>query len=336
VPTPYGSIRVYEWGPEDGQKVLLIHGVSTPSVALGGVANGLAEKGCRVMLFDLFGRGYSDNPDDLPQDKRLWATQILLALSSSPLAWMGKGSGKFALIGFSMGGGISAAFTSYFPQLVSSLILLAPSGLVRKSRISATTRVLYSRGLLPEWLLKIMVARRLKLGPSAARGSRALPSAKMMGDGPITQELPKSSFDTAPLSKSHPNLTVTSMVAWQVENHAGFVRAFMSSIRYAPVTEQHGDWKKIGERLTRQRKMAEESMVDVKDLAADGGLREGKVLVIAGEKDEAIVVGEIFEDAGAAFEGNVVLKSVGAGHEFPITCSEEVVGLVWEFWNGEG
>lgn len=54
VSSPYGSIRVYEWGPEDGRKVLLIHGVSTPCIALGAIAHGLVEKGCRVMLFDLY------------------------------------------------------------------------------------------------------------------------------------------------------------------------------------------------------------------------------------------------------------------------------------------
>ena len=69
VDSPYGTIRVYEWGPEDGRKVLLIHGISTPCVSLGtklskvlisrmigadnragGIANGLVDKGCRVML----------------------------------------------------------------------------------------------------------------------------------------------------------------------------------------------------------------------------------------------------------------------------------------------
>jgi hypothetical protein len=56
VPSPAGNIRVYEFGPEDGRKVLLIHGISTPCLALGGVAHGLEEKGCRVMMFDLYGR----------------------------------------------------------------------------------------------------------------------------------------------------------------------------------------------------------------------------------------------------------------------------------------
>ena len=38
VPTPYGSVRVYEWGPEDGERVLLIAGISTPTLSLGDLA----------------------------------------------------------------------------------------------------------------------------------------------------------------------------------------------------------------------------------------------------------------------------------------------------------
>ena len=51
VDSPYGSIRVYEFGPEDGRKVLLLHGVSTPCLSLAGVAQILADRGYRVMLF---------------------------------------------------------------------------------------------------------------------------------------------------------------------------------------------------------------------------------------------------------------------------------------------
>lgn len=49
--SPCGSIRVYEWGPETGRKVLLIHGISTPAVALSSIAEELVRNGCRVMLF---------------------------------------------------------------------------------------------------------------------------------------------------------------------------------------------------------------------------------------------------------------------------------------------
>lgn len=56
VASPYGSIRVYEWGREDGPKVLMVHGITTPCIALGGVAHALVDRGCRVMLFDLYVR----------------------------------------------------------------------------------------------------------------------------------------------------------------------------------------------------------------------------------------------------------------------------------------
>jgi len=74
---------------------------------------------------------------------RDWSTQILLALVSLPSSWTGSPSGRFALAGFSMGGDIAVAFISYFPRLVSSLILLALSGLVRKGHIDTRSRGLY-------------------------------------------------------------------------------------------------------------------------------------------------------------------------------------------------
>ena len=49
--TPFGSLRVYEWGPEDGRKVLFVHGISTPCLSLGLLAQELVDRGCRVMLF---------------------------------------------------------------------------------------------------------------------------------------------------------------------------------------------------------------------------------------------------------------------------------------------
>lgn len=51
VDSPFGSIRVYEFGPRDGEKVLLIHGISTPSIALTDLAHKLVGRGRRVMLF---------------------------------------------------------------------------------------------------------------------------------------------------------------------------------------------------------------------------------------------------------------------------------------------
>ncbi|KAL8826753.1 MAG: hypothetical protein Q9191_003605 [Dirinaria sp. TL-2023a] len=35
VDSPYGNLRVYEWGPPAGKKILFLHGISTPCIALG-------------------------------------------------------------------------------------------------------------------------------------------------------------------------------------------------------------------------------------------------------------------------------------------------------------
>ena len=56
VQSPYGSVRVYEWGPEDGDKILLIHGISTPGIAMADLAHKLVGRGCRVMMFGRFSR----------------------------------------------------------------------------------------------------------------------------------------------------------------------------------------------------------------------------------------------------------------------------------------
>lgn len=52
--TSYGTLQVFEWGPEDGDKVLLLHGIGTPCIAMGDMAKEFVAKGCRVMLFGTF------------------------------------------------------------------------------------------------------------------------------------------------------------------------------------------------------------------------------------------------------------------------------------------
>jgi hypothetical protein len=51
VRTPYGGMRVFEWGSEEGDKVLLMHGIGTPCLALGDLAGEFVDRGYRVMLF---------------------------------------------------------------------------------------------------------------------------------------------------------------------------------------------------------------------------------------------------------------------------------------------
>ncbi|KAJ5669147.1 hypothetical protein N7462_010217 [Penicillium macrosclerotiorum] len=321
VASPYGSIRVYEWGREDGPKVLLVHGITTPCIALGGVAHALVDRGCRVMLFDLFGRGYSDCPADLPQDDRLFATQIMLALTSSPISWTGAESGKFCLVGYSLGGGIAAAFASFFPQLLSSLVLLAPAGLVRDSQISFQSRLLYSRGLMPEGLLGYLVGRRLRAGPLVKPKPK---NEKLNAADALTEEIPsQGAAEVQILSREYPHINIPSAVAWQVNNHSGFVHAFMSSMRHGPILGQRqwGSWARLGEYLSAQNRISSEAK-------NEKGLPSDKVHILCGNNDAIIIKDELVTDATAALGGNAIFKFYEAGHEFPSTKYEEVASYI--------
>lgn len=271
-----------------------------------------------------FGRGYSDCPSDLPQDDRLFATQISLVLNSSPLSWTGAGSGRFCLAGYSLGGGIAASFASYFPQLLSSLVLLAPSGLIRDSQISFQSRLLYSGGLMPERLLKFFVGRRLRAGPLITPKPKS--QEKLTAGDALTEELPSAGAAGAQiLSREYPHVTVPTAVTWQVNNHAGFVHAFMSSMRFGPILRkrQWDTWARLGKFLAEQRTRSLDDQYEI-------GLPSDKVSIMCGIDDSIIVKEELAPDATSALDRNVDMKYLGAGHEFPSTKYDEVAQHIWE------
>ncbi|PSK34210.1 Serine hydrolase-like protein [Elsinoe australis] len=322
VSSPYGTIRVYEWGPSSGSKVLLIHGISTPCISLAGVAKNLVDRGYRVMLFDLFGRGFSSSPDPLtnPQNIQLFTTQILLALASSPLSWTGEH--KFRLVGYSLGGGIAASFTSYFPDLVESLVIIAPSGLLRASRIHWTSRLIYG-GLIPRSLVHFLVGRRLGGGftPAGSHSKSGNPETTPgrvieaeMPDEEEKRDHPALMPDSqASLFEDRPGISVADAVKWQLENHQGFLSAFVSSIQHAPISEQQGRWEVVK--------------------ANKNKLRGGKVLMVLGSDDGVIVKDEVEQDArGVLGDDGLEVQLIEAGHDLPIVKPVEVVQHILTFW----
>lgn len=333
VTTPYGSIRIYESGPEDGERVLLVHGISTPAVALGDLANELVKRGYRVMLFDLFGRGYSDAPD-LVYDARLFVTQILLVLASSRVSW-----NSFHLVGYSLGGGLVVSFTRYFPHLVSSATLLATGGLIRSYHISWQSWLLYNSGLLPDYLVKWLVRRRIRpkdedreSAPQLRQNARAdIASAETKkyspnGDSDATGG---DDFDSAGVSKFRPGVTVSSVIRWQIDNHKGFIPAFISSMRNAPIYAPQGDWKALGA-ILRERREECSREADIPPL----GLRAGKILMVLGEDDPVVIKDEAIEDATQILGcDGVEFVVLPQGHELPITNSYGVANAMENFWH---
>ncbi|KAE9381544.1 alpha/beta-hydrolase [Stipitochalara longipes BDJ] len=303
VTSPYGTIRVYEWGPEEGRKVLMLHGISTPCLSLGKLAHALVKLGCRVLLLDLFGRGYSDSPADLPLDSRLYSTEILIAITSSPVAWT---PGGFSIIGYSLGGGIAVDFTVSFPSLVKSLVLLAPAGLIRPSHFDWTSRFMYSDNV-PDWLLEWAVSRRLRGGPIRPRVAKT-------GDekNPTTRAEIKGNrdpvYEAAVLVEGRPHLTIAESVKWQLDHHKGFVASFCNSIKHSSIEKREESWRKLRERADQ-------------------------VLIIAGKMDPVIVADELREDVFEVVgEEKVRWRVVDSAHEFPVTKVEEVVEEIKSFW----
>jgi len=348
VSTPYGSIRAYEFGPTSGRKVLLVHGISTPCIALAPMAEKLAEKGCRVLMYDLFGRGYSDGVGDAEYDERVYISQILYVLASSPLSWL-PGTRKsgtddadagFSIMGYSMGGGIAMAFASYFPALVHDIVLLAPGGLLRPTSNTWQTRLIFS-GWLPDALTSWLVGRRLKFAPNVKTTGAA-------DDNPASGEAGVGKGGGAPMAFGRP-VDAAGIVSWQLENHKGFLPAFVSSMRFAPLKGGHAQWEAVGRMLDATRAGQEGSVVNVESTIAHEDEREnegriaglklkcGKILMVVGKEDTVIRSYEHVPDAMACLgELNLEVLEVDAGHEVPVTKSQEIVEWVWANWTDAG
>ncbi|KAI0855818.1 alpha/beta-hydrolase [Xylaria cubensis] len=318
VETPYGSIRVYEWGPEDGERVLFVHGLTTPVVGIGDLADEMVRKGYRVMMFDLFGRGYSDAPHGTTYDERLYMSQILLVLASSTTSWMEKPG--FHLVGYSLGGALSVVFARYFPHHVQSLSLITPGGLVRKHHIGWWSWLYYDSGLLPEFLVKFLVRRRIR--PTIGTVSKPID-----GDGDVNGGV---GFGGAAISKTRPHVTVSEVVAWQVDHHQGFVPAFLSTIRNAPIYAPQEHWNVLS-RILKARRCGKR--IYASETEPPAGLEGGKILIVLGKDDGLVVWNETVEDAYAALgRDGVEFVTLEGGHEIAIASGIKVAESVEGFW----
>ncbi|GJE84062.1 alpha/beta-hydrolase [Phanerochaete sordida] len=125
--SPYGRVRYWIVGPEDGRKITLVHGLTTPSLIWKDVQSELVEKGFRVLMYDVYGRGYSEAPR-VPIDANLCIIQLALLLQY--IHW-----DSTDLVGFSMGGAIVASFASMFPHLTAqNIVFIASAGLIEPSK----------------------------------------------------------------------------------------------------------------------------------------------------------------------------------------------------------
>ena len=293
---------------------------------------------------DLFGRGYSDAPTGVDYDARLYVAQMLLVLASSPSRAPWCAPDGFRLVGYSLGGGLCVAFARHLPHLVRSLGLVAPCGLIRRgAHVGWRSRLLYdsfvARRLLPGPLVRYLVRRRIRpaVPPPPPTPSKAEPAEAEIVDGDASGG---GAFDAAPVSlrRGPGSATVSAVVRWQVDRHAGFVHAFLSTIRHAPIYAPQGDWAALSSLLAarrRRRREPTEPGPGTGPEAAGLGLRGGRVHVVLGEDDPVVVRGETVDDARAALGPDGVAFTVlpGGGHEIPMARSAEVADALVAFWS---
>ena len=174
-----------------------------------------------------------------------------------------------------------------------------------------------TRGLMPEWLVQRLVAKRLWSGPETARtiepgprtGAHALDHDEQKGHLRTQAVYTSSRLCLLP---NNPHSTVSNVVDWQILHHKGFVPAFISSIRYAPIHNQHHRWSVIAQNM------------------ADGIGDLKHVRLVLGELDPIVIADEIIEDATKILSKDRVIVHIvkGAGHEVAIDSAEEIVGVL--------
>jgi pimeloyl-ACP methyl ester carboxylesterase len=134
----------YQWqGPENGRKVVLVHGFSSPYFIWDRNVSALAQAGFRVLRLDLYGRGLSERlQTEYTAD--VFDRQLLELLDALDV------KEPVDLVGLSMGGVIVTRFTDRHPERVRKLVLIDTAGV---SRLPTVTKIL-SAPIVGDWIVR--------------------------------------------------------------------------------------------------------------------------------------------------------------------------------------
>ena len=105
----------------NGNTIILVHGFSTPSFVWGGLIDNFCNSGFKVLVYDHFGRGFSERPN-IDYDKELYVRSLKDLIDDQGI------NEKVHLVGYSMGGPIVGYFSEKYPTHIKSMSLIAPAG----------------------------------------------------------------------------------------------------------------------------------------------------------------------------------------------------------------
>lgn len=285
----------------------------------------------KQVIPDLWGRGYSDTPFNIPHDSRLYGQQILHAISSSPVQWSGFKKDhssnpasstriRFSIVGFSMGSAVVLDFFAHQPHLVNSVVLMAPAGLVRTMPPEYKSLLSKYPGLTSRKTFRALVGRVFGVDLTPVP----------------TGDLRVSATDESEVAGG---FTPARVLQFQFDHHQGLIDSFLSTIRHGPYQGQEAVWERAAQLIKGE--VAADNPVTGNDVLTDTSLRHGKFLVLCGEDDNLVPAADVEEDLAKYFGCSedddtekkfYELKVVPGTHDFPWSEGERVGRILTEFW----
>jgi pimeloyl-ACP methyl ester carboxylesterase len=112
----------YEYENREADTLLvMVHGFSVPSYIWDSTYHAALSRGYGALRYDVYGRGYSDNPDAV-YDVALFSLQLKELLDALHV------DKKINLLGLSYGGRTISAFAFQYPERIQNLIYVDPAG----------------------------------------------------------------------------------------------------------------------------------------------------------------------------------------------------------------
>ena len=99
----------------------MVHGFSTPSFVWNGLLDGLLNKGYSILVYDHYGRGFSERP------RTKYSLDFYVETLKELISHQNIDE-KIHLVGYSMGGPIIGGFADKYSDQVKSLSFIAPAG----------------------------------------------------------------------------------------------------------------------------------------------------------------------------------------------------------------
>lgn len=196
----------YQWfGGVRGPVAVCVHGLTTPSVVWHQIAHELAQLGYRVLVYDLYGRGFSDRPEG-DQDDAFFVQQLEDLLAHEKIG------DDITLFGYSMGGVIATCYAAKHPGQIRQLVLVAPAGF--GGFPTGIYKAMRDFGKLGDWIARALFPRTFR---AAAQD----------------------------LDRKHPTLVEVSSAQEAQIGWRGFIPAVVSSLRYVLRDEREHEHRKL-------------------------------------------------------------------------------------------